>query len=140
MAQPMNALAARLRTGGGVAALGLALAAGANAQSADGTFGSDQRFLPRDGAVLYRSICQGCHMPDAKGATGAGRYPALAGNEKLEAAGYAIFIVVNGQKGMPGFGDMLDDAQVAAVITYVRTHFGNAYADPIDPDDVKAVR
>jgi mono/diheme cytochrome c family protein len=112
----------------------------ARAQSADGTFASDQRFQARDGAVLYRGICQGCHMPDAKGATGAGRYPALAGNDKLEAAGYAIFIVVNGQKGMPGFGDMLDDAQVAAVINYVRAHFGNAYSDAVTPDDVKAVR
>jgi mono/diheme cytochrome c family protein len=112
----------------------------ASAQSPDGTFSSNQRFLPKDGEVLFRSICQGCHMPDARGATGGGKYPALAKNDKLEAAGYPVFIVVNGQKGMPGFGDVLDDAQVAAVVNYVRSHFGNDYQDKISAEDVKAVR
>ena len=112
----------------------------ASAQSPDGTFGSNQRFLPQDGEVLYRSICQGCHMPDGKGAVGGGKYPALANNEKLEIGGYPVFIVVNGQKGMPGFGAWPDDAQVAAVVNYVRTHFGNDYEDKVAPDDVKAVR
>ncbi len=119
----------------------VALAAtGAAAQSSDGTFSSNQRFVPRDGEVLYRSICQGCHMPDAKGAVGAGKYPALAKNEKLEASGYPVFIVLNGLQGMPPFGMYLDDEQVAAVVNYVRTHFGNDYKDKITADDVKAVR
>jgi mono/diheme cytochrome c family protein len=121
----------------------LALSVGvmqAHAQSADGTFANPRHFVIRDGGVLYRSICQGCHMPDGRGAVGAGRYPALAANEKLENAGYPVFIVLHGQKGMPGFGYYLDDAQVAAVVNYVRTHFGNAYADTVAPDDVKAVR
>ncbi len=96
--------------------------------------------MARDGAALYRGICQSCHMPDGRGAAGAGRYPPLAGNERLETAGYPVFIVVNGQKGMPGFGAWLDDAQVAAVVNYVRSHFGNAYADTVSPDDVAAVR
>jgi mono/diheme cytochrome c family protein len=141
-ARPAGSAAARSRPVAAALAVALAtaLAGGAAAQPADGTFASDQRFVPRDGAVLYRSICQGCHMPDAKGATGAGKYPALAGNDRLEAAGYAIFIVLNGQKGMPGFADMLDDAQIAAVITYIRTQFGNAYRDAVTADDVKAVR
>ncbi len=116
------------------------IAATAAAQSLDGTFTSNQRFMPQDGEVLYRSICQGCHMPDGKGAVGAGKYPALAKNEKLEASGYPVFIVVNGQKGMPGFGDVLNDAQVAAVVNYVRSHLGNDYQDKVSPDDVKAVR
>ncbi|TWT14065.1 cytochrome c [Reyranella sp. CPCC 100927] len=115
-------------------------ASGAVAQSSDGTFSSNQRFVPKDGEVLFRSICQGCHMPDAKGAVGAGKYPALAKNEKLEASGYPVFIVLNGLQGMPGFGMYLDDEQVAAVINYVRTHFGNDYKDKITADDVKAVR
>lgn len=116
------------------------VATGATAQSSDGTFSSNQRFVPKDGEVLFRSICQGCHMPDAKGAVGAGKYPALAKNEKLEASGYPVFIVLNGLQGMPGFGMYLDDEQVAAVVNYVRTHFGNDYKDKITSDDVKAVR
>jgi mono/diheme cytochrome c family protein len=35
---------------------------------------------------------------------------------------------------------MLDDDQVAAVVNYVRTHFGNHYADVVTPAQVKAVR
>jgi len=44
-------------------------------------FGAGQ-FAHQDGATLYRAICQGCHMPDARGAKGAGEYPALAANPK----------------------------------------------------------
>jgi len=116
------------------------VATGVAAQSSDGTFSSNQRFVPKDGEVLFRSICQGCHMPDAKGAVGAGKYPALAKNEKLEASGYPVFIVLNGLQGMPGFSMYLDDEQVAAVINYVRTHFGNDYKDKVTAEDVKAVR
>jgi mono/diheme cytochrome c family protein len=79
-------------------------------------------------------------MPSGEGAVGAGNYPALAKNEKLEAGGYPVFIIVNGQKGMPGFGEYLNDAQIAAVVNYVRTHFGNDYQDKVSPGDVKAVR
>lgn len=115
-------------------------ATGAAAQSSDGTFSSNQRFVPKNGEVLYRSICQGCHMPDAKGAVGAGKFPALARNEKLEAGGYPVFIVLNGLRGMPGFGWSLDDEQVAAVVNYVRTHFGNNYRDNVTAGDVKNAR
>ena len=30
------------------------------------------------GEALFKGICQGCHMPNAQGAVGAGAYPALA--------------------------------------------------------------
>lgn len=36
------------------------------------------RFVPRDGATLYRPSCQACHMAAGQGAAGAGIYPALA--------------------------------------------------------------
>jgi mono/diheme cytochrome c family protein len=41
---------------------------------------------------------------------------------------------------MPLFGGYLNDAQVAAVVDYVRGHFGNFYRDAASADDVKAVR
>ena len=99
-----------------------------------------QVFPASGGEAVFKSICQGCHMPDAKGAKGAGTYPALAANPNLEAAGYPLMLVVNGQKAMPGFGSMLTDQQVADVINYVRTHFGNSYADAVKTEDVRAVR
>lgn len=92
------------------------------------------------GEAIYTAICQGCHMPDAKGAKGAGAYPALAGNRKLAARGYPAYVVLRGQKAMPEFGSSLSDAQVASVVNYVRTNFGNSYADTVAPDDVKALR
>ena len=72
--------------------------------------------------------------------TGAGSYPSLAGNSNLEAAGYPIHIVVNGRRGMPPFGDMMTDGQVAAVVNYLRTHFGNNYQDAVTVGDVRDAR
>ena len=92
------------------------------------------------GEAVYTGICQGCHMPDAKGAVGAGAYPALAKNENLETAAYPVAMVLKGQKAMPGLGMQLDDQQVADVVNYVRTHFGNKYRDKVKPEDVKAAR
>jgi mono/diheme cytochrome c family protein len=92
------------------------------------------------GEAIYKGVCQGCHMPDAKGAVGAGAYPALAKNENLETAAYPVSMVLKGQKAMPGLGLQLDDQQVADVVNYVRTHFGNKYKDKVKPADVKALR
>jgi hypothetical protein len=58
----------------------------------------------------------------------------------LEASGYLLHVVVNGQRAMPPFGVMMNDEQIAAVVNYVRTHFGNAYKDAVIPEDVKVVR
>ena len=79
-------------------------------------------------------------MPNAQGAVGAGAYPALAADAKLAEAEYPVLVVVNGSKGMPPFGALLDDEQVAAVVNYVRSHFGNSYPDSVSPADIKAAR
>jgi mono/diheme cytochrome c family protein len=119
--------------------ISLALATAALAQD-DRTFSSGYRFVEMTGEELFANVCQGCHMPDAAGATGAGSYPSLAGNSNLEAAGYPILIVVNGRRGMPPFGDMMTDGQVAAVVNYLRTHFGNNYQDVVTAGDVRDAR
>jgi mono/diheme cytochrome c family protein len=98
------------------------------------------KYPQQTGEDLFKNICQGCHMPDAKGAIGAGAYPALAANPRLVAAIYPITVVLNGQRAMPNFGESLTDEQVANVINYVRTHFGNHYKDTITPATVKAQR
>jgi mono/diheme cytochrome c family protein len=97
-------------------------------------------FMEKSGEQLFASVCRGCHMSDGKGATGAGTYPSLAGDRNLEASGYPIHVVVNGQRGMPPFGSMMSNDQVAAVVNYLRTHFDNGYRDGVTADDVKAVR
>jgi mono/diheme cytochrome c family protein len=102
--------------------------------------GSMTHFQEQTGEALYKAICQGCHMPDAMGAVGAGAFPALAGDAKLGAAGYPIVVVLNGQKAMPPFGWALNDEQVAAVVNYVRSHFGNDYPEELSAEDVNAAR
>jgi cytochrome c5 len=97
-------------------------------------------FPQQTGEAIYTGVCQGCHMPDAKGAVGAGAYPALANNPKLQDAGYPIFLIVNGHKAMPPFGDEFSNTQVANVVNYIRTHFGNHYTDVVKPSDVQIVR
>jgi mono/diheme cytochrome c family protein len=92
------------------------------------------------GEAIFKGVCQGCHMPDAKGVTGAGAYPALAHNSKLETAGYAIAVVVNGQKAMPALGPMMTDQQIADVVNYIRSNFNNSYRDKVTPADVKLAR
>ena len=41
---------------------------------------------------------------------------------------------------MPPVGQMLSDDQVAAVVNYVRTHFGNNYEDAVSAADVAGTR
>jgi len=94
----------------------------------------------QSGEGLYHAICQGCHMAEAKGASGAGVYPSLVADEKLETPGYAVLIVMRGRKAMPSFGYALSDEQIVAVVNYIRGHFGNVYKDEVTAADVKAAR
>ena len=103
-------------------------------------FSAGFRFVEQSGEQLFASVCRGCHMSDGKGAAGAGTYPSLAGDSNLEAGAYPIQVVVNGQRGMPPFGSMMSNDQVAAVVNYLRTHFDNGYQDRVTADDVKAAR
>ena len=128
-----------VRVLGSALLLGLSVSSGAYAQGA-GAGGGRGGFTEQGGEAIFKNVCQGCHMPDARGAVGAGMYPALAKNPKLEVGGYPVSVVVNGQKAMPALGGMFTDQQVADVVNYVRTHFGNNYKDKVTPADVKAVR
>jgi mono/diheme cytochrome c family protein len=92
---------------------------------------------PVTGEQVYQQVCQACHMADAKGGTGAGMIPALAKNSKLAEAGYPIGMILQGRGAMPPLGDLLNPAQIAGVVTYVRTHFGNNYKKPVTEADVK---
>lgn len=98
------------------------------------------KFAEQGGEALYANVCQACHMKEGAGAVGAGAYPALANNANLKAAGYPVHLVVNGHRGMPPVGRMMSDEQVAEVVNYVRSHFGNAYTDAVTAKDVAAAR
>lgn len=135
--------------------LGIALAlAGigvASAQSSGNTLYTDDSIASAHGEAIFHAICQGCHMPDAKGATGAGTYPALTNNPRLASPQYMAAVILFGRHDMPSFVErppdrknffkdtMLTDAQIADVINYVRTHFGNHYTNAITAADVAAM-
>ena len=102
--------------------------------------GSASTVAANSGQSVFQHVCQGCHMPGGRGAVGAAAFPALAGNTKLAGSGYPVYVVLNGLGGMPWFNGTLSDAQVAGVVNYIRTNFGNHYTDPVSVADVAAVR
>jgi len=132
--------------------LGLAAAVSAPVLGNDADGAALAGLAADSGAATYAHICQGCHMPRGQGAVGAGRYPALAGNPALVSWQYVALTVLNGKNGMPAFGRQnkqgtspaflsvyLSDAQVAAVVNYVRTHFGNHWRSTATADQVAAL-
>jgi mono/diheme cytochrome c family protein len=125
--------------GTGLLAIGGGLGGALAQRSSSPGFGGGYPY--KTGEETFTHVCQGCHMPDGKGAVGAAiyGYPALAGDAKLAAGLYPALVIVNGQKAMPAFAE-LSDAQVADVVNYVRTHFGNHFDDAVTADQVKAVR
>lgn len=120
----------------------------AHASDADGGYLSKASLASASGEKIFTSICQSCHMPDARGASGAGHYPSLSGTPMLSSAPYMALVIINGRRDMPAFGSTddvglrgvtLTHAQVADVINYVRTHFGNKYNDAITTKQVTAL-
>jgi mono/diheme cytochrome c family protein len=91
-----------------------------------------------DGATLFAQNCSACHQPMGQGVPGA--FPALAGDKFVvgDPKGPA-YVVTHGRGGMPNFSDDLDDTQVAAILSFVRSSWGNN-APPLDAAAVAAVR
>jgi mono/diheme cytochrome c family protein len=103
-----------------------------------------------EGRRVYEAKCATCHRPDGKGMPP--HYPPLANNQSIEmsSAVNAIRMVLNGgyppgtkknpmPYGMPPFAQELSDVEVAAVVTYIRTAWGNR-GTPVTPRDANALR
>jgi mono/diheme cytochrome c family protein len=107
------------------------------------------------GKAIYsrEGFCTTCHQPDGKGLDVSG-FPPLSGSEWISGNEERLIkIVLKGMSGpsevkgkkyagqvpMTPFGGMLNDDEVAAVLTYVRNSFGNKAA-AVSPEKVKAVR
>lgn len=106
-------------------------------------FRSAAKITHQGGEAVYNATCAGCHMPQGQGAVGAGKYPALANNDLLAGAAYPVHLVVNGQHAMPPLGGLLDDQQVADVVNYIRSNFGNDFIaeyGQATPEEVAGVR
>lgn len=99
-----------------------------------------------DGGALFKEQCVGCHQVTGKG--DGKHFPPLAGNSDLFLApDFPVKVLLHGMEGkievsgkkfnsvMPTF-DHLSDAQVAAIIHYVRNSWGNADLKPKDFQEI----
>lgn len=92
----------------------------------------------QSGAELFSQNCAACHQPAGEGIPGA--FPALAGSAFVQGDPKApAWVVTHGRGGMPNFAEDLDDGQIASILTYVRSSWGNK-AGPVDAATVKGVR
>ena len=103
-----------------------------------------------DGAQIYAAQCVACHQATGLGLPGV--FPPLAQSEWVNGKDEAMAkILLHGITGsltvagkpfngaMPAFKDKLSDAEIAAVLTHVRSNFGNS-AGKVEEATVKAAR
>ena len=76
------------------------------------------------GQSLYNDNCSACHQRSGVGIKGA--FPALIGGKMVTGPLPALIpTVLNGRGGMPAFKSDLSDAQMALVLSYIRSSWGN---------------
>ncbi|AQQ66249.1 cytochrome c oxidase subunit II [Microbulbifer agarilyticus] len=90
------------------------------------------------GEEIYKSACVACHQ--AKGEGIPGTFPAIAGSAIATGPmDTHMSMVVDGSPSNPAmqaFGAQLSEVDLAAVITYQRSAFGNNMGDTVQPIDV----
>jgi|SRR5690554_363298 len=93
-----------------------------------------------DGGAIFTNTCSACHQASGKGIPGA--FPPLQDSEwVIKDPAFAIAIVHDGLEGpitvagnnfqgvMPEFGSSLSSQELAAVLTYIRSEWGNSAAE-----------
>jgi mono/diheme cytochrome c family protein len=111
---------------------------------------SEAQAFREAGARIYDKHCVECHGTQGNGLPPG--YPPLSGNRALTTteAVNPIRIVLNGgfapgtagnprPYGMPPFGHVLNDTEVAQVVSFLRSSWGNN-APPVDGNDVNRYR
>ncbi|VWM13726.1 alcohol dehydrogenase [Burkholderia lata] len=114
------------------------------------TVAEETRRLAPLGRKIYDAQCAICHAADGRGKPP--HFPPLAGNQSIQMTSSVnpIRMVLNGgyapgtrrnpmPYGMPPFAQLLSDEEVAAVVTFVRTTWGN-HGKPVSAKDVNALR
>lgn len=114
--------------------------------------GADKEWSKDDlmahGKDVYEKNCAACHQADGKGIPPA--FPPLAGSKVINGpifdkdgklmADSHLDRVFNGKNVMPAWKGVLNDVDIAAVVTYERNSFGNTLGDMVQPAQVKALR
>ena len=106
--------------------------------------------VERPGAGLYLSFCAKCHQADGHGESQ--KFPALAGNPIVLAPDTSSLIrlvleggsspqTLNGpaHRKMPAFANQFTDTEIASVLSFVRTTWGNEAA-PVATREVSVMR
>lgn len=94
--------------------------------------------LAQDGATLFKENCSACHQIKGQGVPGS--FPALARNKFVQGDPKGpAYVVTHGRGGMPNFSEDLNDRQIAAILSYVRSAWGNN-APPLTPMVVASMR
>ncbi|NOS97877.1 MAG: cytochrome c oxidase subunit II [Methylotenera sp.] len=114
--------------------------------------GSDKEWtkdeLVAEGKVVYEKNCAVCHQASGAGLPPA--FPALTGSKITTSPIFGadgkylkdghLDRVLNGVRVMPAWKALLNDTEIAAVITYERNGLGNSVGDVLQPSQVKAAR
>ena len=124
--------------------------AAANGSASENMSREERGLLVTLGGKIYQAQCASCH-----GKSGEGKlpdFPPLANNQSIQmtSAVNPIRMVLNGgyapgttrnptPYGMPPFAQSLTDDEVAAVVTYIRTAWGNRGA-PVSAKGANALR
>lgn len=94
--------------------------------------------LKERGEKVYMSNCAVCHQPTGKGA---GAFPALDGSKVANGPiGAHVSLVLHGKNAMPTWGPVLNDVEIASVITFERNSWGNHTGDILQPRQVADAR
>jgi alcohol dehydrogenase (quinone), cytochrome c subunit len=103
-----------------------------------------------NGALTFVDNCAACHRTTGKGYDGTFPRLALSSTVNTPDASSLITLVLKGGQmpwtrsgpahyGMPGFADRLTDRDIADVLSFVRSHWGN-HAPAVKPDQVAKIR
>ena len=105
-------------------------------------------FAAADGKAVYTKNCSSCHQATGQGLTGT--FPPLAKNDVVTGdPNKVIHILLNGLNGpikvngtsynnaMPPWKGTLSNAEIAAVITYIRSSWGNKASAVTEADVAK---
>jgi cytochrome c6 len=91
-----------------------------------------------DGKALFTKNCAACHQANGKGIPGA--FPALAGNPLVQGPAVDVAtVLLKGRGGMPDFSGSLSDADIAQVLSYARSSWGNK-AGAVPDTEVASLR
>ncbi|MDO9234275.1 MAG: cytochrome c oxidase subunit II [Methylotenera sp.] len=104
--------------------------------------------LVATGKGVYDKNCAVCHQVSGAGLPPA--FPALTGSKAVTSPIFGedgkylkdghLDRVLNGIRVMPGWKALLNDTEIASVITYERNALGNSVGDVLQPAQVKAAR